>query len=91
MWNKGYFAQRAARASQVFAAISIATAACLALFGCEAPSLVVLQDPATGQIIPCGPTPDAPSANPAADAQSCAATYEGRGYYRLPAETPPAE
>ena len=67
----------------------LAALACLAVQGCAAqpPSLIVLQDPVSGQIVPCGPTPDAPSVNPARDAALCAAAYERRGYRRLTLQT----
>jgi hypothetical protein len=73
--------------------VATAAAAALAvmLAGCgreEPPALIVLQHPQTGDIVPCGPPPGAPSANPAAEAQRCAATYEKLGYRRLPAEVP---
>jgi hypothetical protein len=60
--------------------------ACLAAVACApaAPSLIVLQNPKTGDIVPCGPTPDVPSADPAADARRCAADYERRGYVPVP-------
>jgi hypothetical protein len=66
----------------------LAALACLAVQGCAAPppNLIVLQDPVSGQIVPCGPTPDAPSVNPARDAALCAAAYERRGYRRLTLE-----
>jgi hypothetical protein len=63
---------------------------CLALMACEGPSLIVLQNPKTGQIVPCGPTPDAASEHPALDAQRCADTYQRQGYVRLPIEVQPA-
>lgn len=63
-------------------AYSLVLAACAA----SAPSLIVLQDPASGRIVPCGPPPDAPSADPAGDAARCAAAFEGRGYRPLPIE-----
>jgi len=56
----------------------------LGLAACTGPSLIVLQDPATGRIVPCGPPPDARSADSAADAARCAAAFESRGYRPLP-------
>ncbi|MBV9521779.1 MAG: hypothetical protein JO010_03235 [Alphaproteobacteria bacterium] len=60
-------------------------ALCLLASACAAgPSLIVLQDPASGRIVPCGPTPDAAGPNPSTDAARCAAAYEQQGYRRLP-------
>jgi hypothetical protein len=58
----------------------------LAAGAAPAPSLIVLQDPASGRIVPCGPPPNAPSADPAADAARCAAAFERQGYRPLPIE-----
>lgn len=65
----------------------------IALAGCAAPeptgptSLIVLQSPRTGRIVPCGPPPGTHSANPASEAERCARSYERLGYHRLPIET----
>ena len=67
----------------------IAAGACLALAACAPQSLIVLQNPTTGQIVPCGPPPGATSADPAADARRCAVDYERRGYREIPLDTNP--
>jgi hypothetical protein len=69
--------------------MAAAAALTVMLTGCGGgppPALIVLQHPETGDIVPCGPPPGTPSANPWAEAQRCAATYEKLGYRRLPAQ-----
>jgi hypothetical protein len=67
-------------------AVLAAAILCIALVGCAAspPSLIVLQDPESGRIVPCGPPPETASATPAADAARCAASFERQGYRPLP-------
>jgi hypothetical protein len=67
----------------------VAAALCLALSGCSGPSLIVLQHPTSGEIIACGPPPDAPSADPSGEARTCAARYEQAGYRKLPLDSGP--
>jgi hypothetical protein len=56
------------------------------VLGCADPRVIVLQDPSSGHIVPCGPPPGTPSKDPGAEAQNCAKSYEALGYKRLPIE-----